>query len=328
MSQKRILGVAALGAAAILALTGCIDSGAPATPSSTETAASGELTAITVGVIPIGDTAPIYLAQSEGFFEEAGLDVTIETAAGGAAIVPAVQAGDYQFGFSNTLSLMVASEKGIPVKMVSAAVATTGDTGNDFGAIIVKGDSPIESAADLAGKKVSSNTLGNINDTVMRAVVDDAGGDGTSLEVVEVAFPDAIAAVETGQVDAAFVVEPFVSAAIAAGDRVVAYAYAEFDTNLDIAAYFALGDYISANPDVVAKFQAAMTKALQFAQDNPDAVRDIIGTYTKTDAATLAKIVLPKYPTEINEDAQKKLAEAAQKFGALTAEPDWSAILP
>ena len=325
MSQKRMFGVAALGAAAILALTGCTDSGAPAPD---ESEGTGESIAITVGVIPIADTAPIYLAESEGYFDEVGLDVTIETASGGAAIVPAVVAGDYQFGFSNTQSLMVAQSKDIDVKMVSAAVATTGDPESDFGAIIVKGDSPVQTPADLSGKKVSSNTLGNINDTITRAVVDADGGDGSSIESVEVAFPDAIAAVENGQVDAAFVVEPFVSAAVAAGDRVVSYAYADFDPALDIAAYFTLGSYAASNPDVVEKFQTAMSKALEFAQKNPDAVRDIIGTYTSSDADTLAKIVLPSWPVQINEAAQKKLAAAAVTYGSLPAEPDWDALLP
>ena len=71
-----------------------------------------------------------------------------------------------------------------------------------------------------------------------------------------------------------------------------------------------------------------MSKALEFAQKNPDAVRDIIGTYTSSDADTLAKIVLPSWPVQINEAAQKKLAAAAVTYGSLPAEPDWDALLP
>ncbi|MBX3196095.1 MAG: ABC transporter substrate-binding protein [Microbacteriaceae bacterium] len=325
MSRKRMfVTIAALSAAAALVLTGCTDSGAPAEPDGP----SGELIPVTLGLIPIGDTAPAYLAVQEGFFADHGLDVTIETAAGGAAIVPALVAGDYQFGFSNTLSLMIAREKNIPVKIVSPAVASTSDSERDFGAVIVKGDSPIHVTADLAGKTVSSNTLGNINTVVVRKIVDEAGGDSSTIEFVEVAFPDAIAAVENGQVDAAFVVEPFVTSAIEAGDRVVSYAYADFDPNLDIAAYFTLDDYASANPEVVEAFTAAMKDALDFAQTNPDAVREIIGTYTKTPPEALAKIVLPTFPSSIDEGAQKKLADAAVEYGALTAEPDWGALLP
>ena len=319
-------GMFAIAAIAVLALSGCTDSAA--TPENTNTDAGEaptELTPITVGVIPIADTAALYLGEAQGFFEEEGLDLTIETATGGAAIVPAVISGDYDFGFSNTLSLMVAAGQGLPIKMVSAAVATTGNTDQDMGAVITKSDSGISSAADLAGKKVSSNSVGNINDTVTRSVVDAAGADSSTIEFVEVPFPDAIAAVENDQVDAAFVVEPFVTAALDAGLSVVSYAYAEFDPSLDIAAYFALADV---DADLLAKFQAAITKSLEYADANPDAVREIIGTYTSTPAETLAAITLPKFPTEMSRSAIEKLATAAQEYGVLSAAPDFDALLP
>ncbi|WP_406019719.1 ABC transporter substrate-binding protein [Nocardioides sp. NBC_00850] len=63
---------------------------------------AGGATEITVGVIPIVDVAPIYLGVEKGFFKEEGLDVNLELAQGGAAIIPAVASGQYQFGFSNT----------------------------------------------------------------------------------------------------------------------------------------------------------------------------------------------------------------------------------
>lgn len=320
-------GILALAAVALLALSGCTDSDAPA-EGGDASGAPAELTPVTVGVIPIADTAPLYLGDAQGFFEEEGLELTIETASGGAAIVPAVVAGDYQFGFSNNLSLLVAVEKGLPLEIVSAAVATTGDTSLDMGAVIVKGDSDIQSAADLAGKTVSSNSLGNINDTVVRQVVDDAGADSSTIEFVEVPFPDAIAAVENNQVDAAFVVEPFVTAAVEAGDRVVTFAYADFDPKLDIASYFTTTELASSDPDVVEAFQRAMTKSLEYAQANPDAVREIIATYTQTPPETLAKITLPTFPTELNTAALEKLAAAAQSYGVLTAEPNFEALLP
>src|SRR4051794_35874111 len=117
------------------------------------TSASGT-TEVKVGVIPIVDVAPIYLGLKQGFFAAEGLEVTLETAQGGAAIVPGVVSGQYQFGFSNTTSLLLAESKGLPLKAVSSGVASTGTPGKDFGAVIVKADSPIRTAADLAGKRV------------------------------------------------------------------------------------------------------------------------------------------------------------------------------
>ena len=320
-------GFFALAAITALVLTGCTDSDAPAGGDATEpdSGSSAELTPVTVGVIPIADTAAIYLGDAQGFFEEEGLDLTIETATGGAAIVPAVVSGDYQFGFSNTLSLMVAAGQGLDLQMVSAAVGSTGDTTKDMGAVVTKADSGIASPADLAGKTVSSNSVGNINDTAVRHVVDESGADSSTIDFVEVPFPDAIAAVENDQVDAAFVVEPFVTSAIAAGLEVVTYAYADFDPNLDIAAYFALN---SVDADLLEKFQAAMQKSLEFADANPDAVREILATYTSTPAEVLAEITLPRFPTEMDRPSIEKLAAAAQSYGVLKAEPDFDNLLP
>lgn len=319
MKKLRLIGFAAISLVLVSACSSSPDSSSPSS------SGGDELTPVTVGVIPIADTAPLYLGQEQGFFEDEGLELTIETATGGAAIVPAVVSGDYQFGFSNLLSLMVASEKGLPLEVVSAAVATTGDTSSDFGAIIVKGDSPIQTLADLNGKTVSSNSLNNINDTVVQTIIDEDGGDSSSVSFVEIPFPDAGAAVDNGQVDAAFVVEPFVTSAIANGNRVLSYGYAEFDENLDVAAYFAS---TTEDPELVKKFQAAMTKSLEYAQDNPDAVRDIIATYTETPADVLAEIVLPTFPTEINEEAATALGDAAVEYGVLTKAPDMSTFLP
>ncbi|TFD75464.1 transporter substrate-binding domain-containing protein [Cryobacterium sp. Sr8] len=319
MKKSLMIGLAA---ASVIALSAC------SAGSDTAPAGSDALVPVTVGVIPIADTAPLYLGLDQGFFEDEGLDLTVETATGGAAIVPAVVSGDYQFGFSNLGSLMVANDKGLPLKLVNAAVASTGDVTSDMGALIVKGDSPIKTLADLNGKTVSTNSLNNLLDTVARSTIDSAGGDSSTISFVEIPFPDASAAVENGQVDAAFVVEPFVTAAVDNGNRVLSYDFAEFADKLDIAAYFSSAATVANDPELVTKFQAAMTKSLQYAQANPDAVRAIIATYTKTPAEVLAKIVLPTYPTEFNVPAVTALGEAALKYGVIEKAPDMSTFLP
>ncbi|TFD61408.1 transporter substrate-binding domain-containing protein [Cryobacterium suzukii] len=321
MKKSLLIGIAA---ASVLALSACSagsDSAAPA-------GGGDALTPVTVGVIPIADTAPLYLGFDQGFFEDEGLELTIETATGGAAIVPAIVNGDYQFGFSNLGSLMVAKDKGLPLELVSAAVASTGDVTSDMGAIVVSGDSPIETLADLNGKTVSTNSLNNLLDTVARSTIDSAGGDSSTVSFVEIPFPDSSAAVENGQVDAAFVVEPFVTSALENGNRVLSYGFAEFADKLDIAAYFSSAATVAGDAELVTKFQAAMKKSLEYAQANPDAVRAIIATYTETPAEVLAKIVLPTYPTEFNVDAVTALSEAALKYGVVENAPDMSTFLP
>ncbi|GAB2826402.1 hypothetical protein GCM10027022_16620 [Alpinimonas psychrophila] len=295
-------------------------------PAPAESGGAAAPTAITVGVIPIVDTAPIWLGNEQGFFAEEGLDLTVQVTTGGAAAVPGVVSGDYAFAFGNLVSVMVARDAGLDLRYVANGNSTAGTP--DFGAIIVRGDSPITSASDLAGKTVSVNNLQNIGDTTIRQVVEDDGGDSSTIQFVEVAFPDAEAAVENSQVDAAWILAPFLNSAVANGARVISYNFAEFDADLDIAGYFTSGETIMNDPELVTKFQTAMNRSLEYAQANPDEVRRIVTTYTSMTADQLQTMVLPAFRVNFNIPAATKLGAAAVKFGTIKTAPDLTVMLP
>ncbi|XVV16266.1 ABC transporter substrate-binding protein [Actinoplanes sp. CA-131856] len=285
-------------------------------------------TALKVGVIPIVDVAPIYLGVKQGFFKAEGLDVTLETAQGGAAIVPGVVSGQFQFGFSNATSLLLASSQGLPLKVVSAGVASTGETGQDFGAVIVKNDSPITTAADLAGKRIAVNTLKNINTTTINKVVRDAGGDPSTIKYVELGFPDIAAAVAKGDVDAGQVVEPFLTIATGQGDRQVVSNYAGTDPDLMVGMYFSSQQFLDKNPEVAKKFTAAMAKSLEYASSHGDEARAVLTDYTKIDPAVQKSLVLPKWPSTVDNDSMQVLSDLALKDGLITKQPDLGTLLP
>src|SRR5215216_1723839 len=81
--------------------------------------ASGGAQQVKVGIIPILDVAPIYLGKEKGFFTSRNIELTLESGQGGAAIVPGVVSGQFQFGFSNVTSLLIAQSRGLPLKVVS-----------------------------------------------------------------------------------------------------------------------------------------------------------------------------------------------------------------
>ena len=87
--MRRRLTVLVLATAVIAASAACGSSGTSNPPQSTP----GTPDKVKAGVIAIVDVAPIYLGKSKGFFTNRGIDLTLETAQGGAAIVPAVVAG-------------------------------------------------------------------------------------------------------------------------------------------------------------------------------------------------------------------------------------------
>ena len=322
--RRRVLGLAiALASVATTAGCGSSSSASGDSPSS----GGAKTTQVTVGIIPIVDVAPLYLGQKQGFFSERGIDLKMELAQGGAAIVPGVVSGQFQFGFSNTTSLMLAQTKGVPIKSVVNGVATNGKVGADVTGVVVKKDSSVKSAKDLVGKKVAVNTLRNIGDTTVRETVRKDGGDPTKVEFVELPFDQMPAAVEAGQVDAAWMGEPAMTMAKGKGARVVASPFAETDPKLTVATYFTSTKVLQESPDLVKKFTEAMTESLTYASEHPDEARQILTTYTKIDAKVVEKLILPSWPTEIDMASLEKLASLGEEDGIFDGKkPDLDAL--
>ncbi|MFE5917459.1 ABC transporter substrate-binding protein [Streptomyces sp. NPDC056468] len=291
-------------------------------------ASSGGVTTVKLGVIPIVDVAPLYLGQQKGLFEKHGLKLEFTAAQGGAAIVPGVASGQFQFGFSNVTSLMVAQSNGVPVKAVANGIASTGVRGKDFNGLMVKKDSPVKSAKELEGKKVAINTLKNINETAVRQAVREAGGDPDKVNLVEMPFDQMPAALDQGQIDAACVVEPATATIRSQGGREIASPLIDVAPELTVAMYFTSTQYAQQNPDVVKKFQEATAESLAYAEAHPDEARQIVTTYTKIPASVLDQVILPKWPAEPNRSSIEALMKLGEEDGLFKKTPDLDALLP
>ena len=321
--------LAAAATAALLGLTAC-GSGSLTSDEGSASASGGAegLIPIEVGVIPIVDVAPIYLGVQEGLFEEEGLDVTLTLAQGGAAIVPAVTAGQMDFGFSNITSMIVGRSKGLPVKMVAPGGSSTGDTDADFASVMTLPDSGIETVTDLAGKKVGVNTLNNISDSTISEAVKQAGGNYESIEFVEIPFPELSGQLAAGTVDAIAAVEPFVTIAGADGAVPVFSNYAEPVDDLTVAVYFTSDKYVQENPEIVEKFARAMNASQEFAEQNPDKVRAVLPTYTSLEPAVIEQLTLPRYSTEVNRASVEEVGRISQDRGLVEEQPNMDELLP
>ncbi|MGW1621284.1 ABC transporter substrate-binding protein [Streptomyces sp. NPDC002172] len=320
--MRRLLAGLAAGTF-LLATAACGSSGG----SSSTAGSSGVTTTVKVGIIPIVDVAPLYLGQKEGFFSKRGLKLSTTLAQGGAAIVPGVTSGQFQFGFSNMTSLMIARSNGVPVQAIANGVASTGVAGKDFGGLVVKKGS-ITSPKQLEGKKVAVNTLKNINETAVRESVRKAGGDPDKVNFVELAFDQMPAALDKGQIDAAMAVEPALATMKLQGATEIASPLVDVAQNLTVAMYFTSTSYAQKNPAVVKKFQEAVAQSLSYADAHPDEVRQIVTTYTKTPADVLAEVTLPKWPAAANRSSIETLEKLSEQDGLFKTAPDLDKLLP
>jgi NitT/TauT family transport system substrate-binding protein len=321
MRRRRLASWLALATVAAGSLAACGDDEPSAAPN------EAEPTTISVGVIPIIDVAPLYLGIEKGYFSERGLDVKPVPAQGGAAIVPAVMSGQQQFGFSNVVSLLVARDKGLPIISVAAGASSTGNPQEDVNAVLVGKGSTLQSAKDLAGKKVAINSLNNIGDTTIRNAVEKDGGDPSTIQFVELPFPEMPAQLARGNIDAAWESEPFRSAIIGAGGRILFDNLTETHPKLQIAQYFSTESYREQNKETVDAFVAGLTESYEYATAHPDEVRTVLGSYTKLTPEVAAKVVLPAWPSELDPDSTKVVGDAAQKYGTLQKPPDVDGLL-
>jgi NitT/TauT family transport system substrate-binding protein len=285
-------------------------------------------TKVDVGVIAIVDVAPIYLGKEKGFFRKRGIDLNLVQEQGGGPIVKGVLAGKYPFGFANVTSLMAAQADGAPLKGVASGVASTGRTGRDFSAIVVKDGSAIRSPKDLAGKTIAVNTLKNIGDTTVRQSVRKAGGDPRNLKFEAMPFPTMNGALRNGKVDAIWVVEPQLSEAVVSGAQVLASNFVDTAPDLTVALYFTSKDTIARTPDLVTHFTEAIKESLQYAESHPEEVRDVVGTYTPINDTVRIGMILPNWPQDINRASLDKVAQLGREDGIFKKPPALDQLLP
>ena len=306
------------------------DNKSPAKTGSPEPAAAaapaGGAIKLAVAAIPIVDVAPLYLGKAKGFFAEQNLDLTIQSVRGGAEAVPGVVSGQFQFAFANVISLLLAHSKGLPLKVIAAGNFSTGKA-EDFGGIVVPAGSAIKSMKDLEGKTVSVNQINNIVGVGVRASMRKAGGDPDKIKFIEVPFPEMPAALGQARVDAACIVEPFLTVARNQGATVLDWNFANTGPNLMIAGYFTTKDYAKSNPDVVARFTTAINKSLTYAAEHPDEARATLLTYTKIEKPIADKLNLPVWSPKINRESIGLLADLMVQDKMMDAKPDIDALL-
>jgi NitT/TauT family transport system substrate-binding protein len=288
---------------------------------------AGKPTTLKVGVIPIADVAPLYLGMKQGFFEDEKLTIKPQLAEGGAAITPAVVSGDFQIGFSNTISLLIAASQNLPVQIISPGVSGAASEKDAWDDLLVPKSGPVKTTKDLEGKTIAVNTLKNICEVTIKASLEKDGVDVDSLKFAEVPFPDMNAALDAGRVDGACVVEPFVSQGKAGKSKGVNPFYERTAPNLTVATYFASKQYAEENADVVDRFVSAMNKSLTYAQSHPDEVRDVLLDYTEIPPEAAEAITLPQWRDDLGEPTIELLSELSKKYGLIEEEPDLGELI-
>ena len=100
-----------------------------------------------------------FVAQDKGFYKEAGIDVKFVGGKGSVDAIKQVAAGNANFGFADTGSLVLSrANDNIPVKMVAVVYARPPQ------AIFCAADAGLKTSKDLEGKSIANPAGGSIPD--------------------------------------------------------------------------------------------------------------------------------------------------------------------
>lgn len=242
---------------------------------------------IRAAMIPIEPASSIYYAADNGFFTKAGLDVQITQNPSSPAAASAVASGTYDVAYATISTLAVAHSRNLPFVAIAPGIMT--QPGEIAGAIMVPVNSPIKTAKDCDGKTFACAGLGTIAEYQPRAWIDKYGGDSSTVKFVEMPFPEQIPAMNSGRVDAAYLVEPFITIGIKSGTiRLLNTGDDAIAPRFLSTAWYSTKRWASAHPDLVARFAAAMLEAARWANANPDKVVPILSKYLKADPVITA----------------------------------------
>ena len=206
--------------------------------------------------------AGFYVAQQNGYYKAAGLDVNIQPGGPDFPAVQVVTGGSEQFGVTGADQILIARSKGVPVVALAVIYRR-----NPF-VLFSLTKSGIKTPADFAGKTVGVKIGGN-EELIYRAVLAKAGIDKAKLTEMPVKFD--ITPLLTGTVDVwpGYLINEVLAAKEKGFDVNVIYP-ADFGIDLYADTLFTTEKMLKEKPEVVRNFVAATLKGWDTAIAAPE----------------------------------------------------------
>lgn len=215
----------------------------------------------------------IFVAEANGYFEEAGLKVEIvQPPEGGAEAL--VASGKAQFGvsFQDTLAPAFIGESAIPVTAVAAVIQH-----NTSGIISRKGEG-MHTPKGLEGKKYATWDL-DVEKETIREVMKTDGGNFDLVELIPSTVTDEVSALKSGSVDAIWIFYAWAGVACkTAGLETDYFEFADINPVFDYYTPVIIGnnDWLKENPEKAKAFINALSKGYTYAVENPKNAADIL----------------------------------------------------
>jgi NitT/TauT family transport system substrate-binding protein len=211
-----------------------------------------------------GEHAPFYYGKAKGIFAAENIDLEIQEGRGSAATTQAVAAKTADFGYVDVPTMMRAAVKGAPIIATGVLLETS--------PMAVMGfvDKNIRKPDDIKGKTVAITPADSMTQ-IWPLFLKKAGLKESDFQTVAGDGQTKLNAVINGQADLllGYVMDQSMKIKDATGKDVYPIKFADYGIHLVSSGLVANTDYVKANADIVKRFMAASTKAVEAAEKDP-----------------------------------------------------------
>lgn len=266
-----------------------------------------EATKVRIGFLPILASLPLYVAEENGYFSEAGIEIEKTPFQTGEQLNDAFIRGDIDIAPENSLLPILRTELLNPgITKVYAPGDITKET--PFATLIVKNSALINSLTDLENKKVGVFP-GGTSKNLLRKFLDSKGVDTTKVEFVELPPTTQLQALSSDSINALLAFEPTTAIAIESGEYKKLYSgvWAEIMNHNPLGVAVISNKFIQEKPNLAQKTVGVFDKAHRFMRTNDQDTRAIIAKYVQL-KPEIANKVVPLYFGQ-NKDVDSDLLQ-------------------
>ncbi len=262
---------------------------------------AGQDKKLKMGLLPILDVLPFYVAQDKGYFEAEGIQVELVPVKSAQERDALMQAGEIDGQLTDLISTVLLDKEKAQIKVVTKARKAYPDF-PQFRILAAPGVT-VNSPADLANVPVGisqNTTIEYLNDRLLT----EWGLPADQIAIEEVsAIPTRFELLMNGQLKAALLPDPMAQAAIAAGATLVVD-----DTKIPQYSQSVLAfstGALESKPDTVRAFLRAWNKAVADINKDPNAFRDVLIEKTRVPESIQGTYNVPAFPeNEITTQAE------------------------
>ena len=214
----------------------------------------------------------LYVAQSNGFFEDEGLKVEIlQPPENGAETLVASGGAEFGISFQDYMTFALSADEPFPITAIAAIIQ------HNTSGIISLSEKGIDSPEKMAGHNYATWDL-DIEKAIIRKIVEDNGGSFDDIELIPSTVTDVVTALQTN-IDSVWVYYAWDGIATeVAGLDTNFLNFADYGLELDYYSPVIIGnnDFMDENPEIVKAFLRAVKSGYDFAIEDPKGAANIL----------------------------------------------------